>query len=190
MSESLDINFGDVLRRSWEIFTANALELVLGYSLASLSMLLLITVGPAALGMFATALDAARGKPITVGSSFRGYSHFLSGLGLATLTGLAIILAFPFFIIPAVLLGIVLSWSNFCLWDAGGSGAVSAMKESVRLAKAHFGPTLLALVIIGLMNTAGSLMALLGLIVSVPMSIIFAALVYDELRAADARAVN
>lgn len=101
-------------------------------------------------------------------------------LGVKILTGIIVVIGLILLIVPGIIAALALILSTYLVIDRN-LGPIEAMKESVRLTKGHrwtlFG---LALAILGL-NILGALAVLVGLLVSIPVSMLSVAYVYRTL---------
>lgn len=107
-------------------------------------------------------------------------SPFLYYLGGQVLVGIAVIIGFILLIVPGVILALGLMFTSYLIIDKN-RGPIEAMKESWRITKGNrWNLFLLVLAIIGI-NILGLLALVVGLLVSVPVSMIAIAHAYRTL---------
>ena len=189
MSESVEVDLVGALRRAWDVFIEAPGAYIVGFLLAQLSMLLIITMPAALLGLYKTSLEGARSRPASIGMCFSGYSRFFAGLVLAVLIGLAVAIGFMLLIVPGIIAAVLFTWAFFFLCDDENLGAMDAMRQSTDLAKANVMTTVITLVLCFLLNVVGQA-TVVGWLITTPLSFILMAIVYDELRAGGARDVT
>lgn len=176
-----NLDYGALAKRAWGAFTRKPVELILGMLIASLTGILVVTVGAAVLGMSQQALEAVRGRDVTIGSALGGYQRF--GASLAALVLLALIVGggLLLLVLPGIAAIFFLNWTFLCMADDSSLGAVAALKRSFALAKAHPVPTLAALAAEFLLGLAGGVVKI-GFLVTAPLGLLFAAAVYDAVQ--------
>jgi uncharacterized membrane protein len=105
---------------------------------------------------------------------------FWKYLAASVLAGLATIIGLILLIVPGIIIGIMVAFTTYVVIDTG-MGPIEAMKHSARLTKGHrwhllrFGLALLAL------NILGFIALIVGLLVSIPVSILAVVHVYRSL---------
>lgn len=106
--------------------------------------------------------------------------HFWRMLATTILQGIIVIIGLILLIIPGIVAGLMLSLSQLLVVDKE-FGPIETLKESYRLTKGH----LLQLFLFGLafigINLVGALLLFVGLLVTVPVTLIAAAHVYRKL---------
>lgn len=181
-SVSGDLDYGALASRAWSAFTRKPVELIVGMLIATVTGFLLITAGAAWLGMSQQALDAVRGREVTIGTALQGYQNFVTSLVAMLLVGLAILVGGVLCVVPGLAALFFFSWTFFCMADDPSLGAVDAMKRSFALAKSAPVPTLAALGASVVLNLAGGAV-MVGFLVTTPLALVFGAAVYDALTA-------
>ncbi len=176
-----DVDFGAAIKVGWEGFTRKPVELIVGWSLAFLSSLLLVTAGAAILGMVKQALGAVRGEEITIGTAFEGYENFVSGLVLSILLVVVMTLGFMACILPGIALAVMLQWTFYCAVDDQELGAVDAMKESWEMAKSNIAAPIIAMLIGFGLSMLGGFVPF-GFVITAPLSLVITAAIYDSAR--------
>jgi uncharacterized membrane protein len=155
-------------------------------ALVSLALNTLISMGITAFGL------AGHDNPETVELSALWRPHpFWKYLGLTILFSLIIIAVFllgfslvtalgrdaglavgvPLLVVLAVILMLMLLFSGFLVIDRG-LGPIQALKESHRITRGYKGPLFLLCLLLVLINVAGLLALIVGLLVSAPVSLL------------------
>jgi uncharacterized membrane protein len=121
-------------------------------------------------GIVKAALEVTAGRPIELGTMFKGYS--IPQLVIAALlTTLFIMLGLIALIIGAIVVAFFLSFTTYYIVDQG-QAAWDAIKSSFNFTKTHAGDlVLLFLAIIGL-NIVGACLCGVGLLVTIPVTIL------------------
>lgn len=108
---------------------------------------------------------------------FNEYNTFWRYLGVSILTPLAIFGGLILLIIPGVILAVRLSLAPIAVVDTK-SGPIISMKESYAITKDKFWQLLLFWIVIGFLNIVGLLAAVIGLLVTIPVSTLATIYVY------------
>lgn len=108
--------------------------------------------------------------------------HFWKMFGTTLIVGIVTIVGFILFVIPGIIAIVMLCFTQFLVVDKG-LGPIPAIKESYRLSKGHWLQIFLFLLVLLVMNIIGALLILVGLLVSIPVSIIAFAHVYRKISA-------
>jgi len=108
--------------------------------------------------------------------------HFWNMLGTTILQGIVIIVGLVLLIVPGIIAALILSMSQLIVVNKK-IAPVAAMKESYRLTKGHLFQLFLFGVSVVLFNILGLLALVVGLLVTIPITIIMAAFVYRKLLA-------
>jgi uncharacterized membrane protein len=96
------------------------------------------------------------------------------------LVGLVVILGFILLIVPGIILALGLLFSSYLIIDKG-KGPIEAMKESWRITKGHKWQLLLFVLALAGLNILGFLLLLVGLLVTVPVTMLAMVHVYRKL---------
>lgn len=140
------------------------------------------------MGLVSFALKAERD---TVSLTLKDLWHpnsFLYYAGAKILTGIIVIVGLVLLIVPGVIAALALIFATYLIIDRN-MGPIEAMKESVQMTKGHrWQLFLLALALLGI-NILGALALMIGLLVSVPVSLFALAHVYRTLSHAGTTAV-
>lgn len=189
MSESVEIDFVDALKRAWNIFVEAPGAYIGGFLLAQISMFLILTMPAALLGLYDAGLQGARKKEVTLGTCFSGYSRFFSSMGLFILIFLAVAVGLMLLVLPGLIAAVLFTWAFFFLIEDENCGPIDALGRSYELAKANIMSTLIALVLGFLLNVLGQA-TVVGWLITTPLSFILMGVVFDQLRAGGARDVT
>ena len=109
--------------------------------------------------------------------------HFFSALGAGILQFVIIIVGFILLIVPGVIAALLLSFTQIALVDKNLS-PIEALKESYRLARPHLWQLFLFMLSLLLLNLIGLIALVIGLLVTIPVSLISVAYVYKKLSGA------
>jgi uncharacterized membrane protein len=113
---------------------------------------------------------AAHDNPETVDLTqlWRPYP-FWKFVGASILVGLLIIVGFILLIVPGIVLALMYMFATFIVIDRG-LGPIDAMTESNSITRGHKWPLLGFVCILALINIAGAIALLVGLLVTVPVT--------------------
>jgi hypothetical protein len=114
--------------------------------------------------------------------------QFWKYLGATILVGLITITGFILLIIPGVIAVLGLMFTKYLVIDRK-LGPVQALKASWRITKGHKLHLLGFIIVSGLLNLAGAIALLIGLLVTVPLTMLAAAHVYRALLRAAPEAI-
>jgi hypothetical protein len=112
--------------------------------------------------------------------------HILKYIGASILVFVCVILGLVLLIIPGVIAAIALSYTSYIVVDKG-TGSVDAIKESWRITKGNRWRLLLLGLVMVLVNLLGLLALVVGLLVTIPVSMIASAHAYRFLEQARGR---
>ncbi len=181
---------GAFLRRGWELFRENpggyagftALAALLQAALSQVPVVgwaVSLAAGPLWAGLFVVACLGIRRRRTSFGDFFRGFRYFLPLLLASLLTTIFVAAGLLLLLVPGIYLAVsyvfvmpLIVDRRMDFWQALEASRKVATKRWFRL----FGFLLLVL----LVNLAGALAALVGLLVSVPVSFGAVAALYDE----------
>lgn len=180
-AQGVDVDHVEFLKKSWDAFTSNPLELIVGPILALLTTILVITTGPVATGLAMVGLKAARGESVTIGDSFAGYGRFVPSLVASLLVFIIVLVGSILFIIPGIIAAVLLCWTFYYIGDDEQATSAEAMKASYRLSKANVGHVIITFVVVMLLNLLGHLL-IIGWLVTMPISLVYVALVFDTIK--------
>jgi hypothetical protein len=203
-----EFRVGDVLTRAWTVFTnnlalffvttlivslpnllvasskgpdvaANPSRFFTRLGVALLLVVVLNTVGEAVIVY--GAFQGLRGQPVRVGEALqKGLARFFPILGLAIISGIAVMFAFLFFAVPGLIL--LVMWSvalPVCVLE--GLGPTSSLGRSSALTKGHrwqiFGIIILLFIANGLVGfVLDKVLAPMGVMTAAVAGLIWAAL--------------
>lgn len=124
-------------------------------------------------------LQAARGETPELGTLFTGGDRFLPMLGLTILMSLIVVTGFALFIVPGVILGLGLFFSQYYVVDAE-MGPIEAMKASWAVTKGQKGELfLLGFAGLGIV-LLGLVMCCVGVIATAPIFWVATAIAYTR----------
>jgi uncharacterized membrane protein len=136
--------------------------------------------GLISMGMTRYALDLLREKQPQVATVFSQIDLLPRYIGMMVLIGLAVVGGFILLIIPGLVLAVRYSFALYALVDEQCS-ATGAMAHSMRITKGHVLTLLGYGIIIVLLNIAGALCLGVGLLVTMPVTWISAAALYEQI---------
>lgn len=99
----------------------------------------------------------------------------------AILVGIAIGIGLLLCILPGVIAAVLFAFAGYVVIDARDGDAVGAIKRSFALVKGNFGPVLGLMVLLILINIAGALLCVIGLLFTYPMTSVAFAYTYRTL---------
>ncbi len=108
--------------------------------------------------------------------------HFWRVLGGMVLQGVIVLIGLVLLIIPGIIASLLLMFTQLMIIDRS-LGPVDAIKESYHLAKKHLFQLFLFALCITLLNLVGLILVGVGLLVTLPISLIAVAHVYRKLAA-------
>ena len=184
--ESLESFLGAVLRDSWELFKKNALVLVLASIIATLlaSISFGILAGPLFVGLIEIVRRAHRAEPVQLGDVFARFDSFLPSVIALLLVGIAVCIGSFLLVAPGLLAAL---FSGFVLHAIAYErlSAIDAIKRSFQIVKDHFVQSIALFVLISVAQTVGGAVVL-GLLITMPISIIAMTLAYERMAEASA----
>jgi uncharacterized membrane protein len=142
----------------------SAKEPTLVGSLADYGLSTLISMGVTAFYL------AAHDSPETVDLTQLWRPHpFWKYVGASILVGLVIVAGFILLIVPGIILMLMFMFTTFIVIDRG-LGPIDAMKDSNNITRGHKWPLLGFVCILALINIAGAIALLVGLLVTIPVT--------------------
>jgi uncharacterized membrane protein len=109
-------------------------------------------------------------------------NYFLPMLGTMILQGICIVVGLILLIVPGIIVALMLAFSQLIVVDQGKM-PIEALKESFHLTKGHLWQLFLFALAVIAANIVGAVLLVVGLLVSVPVTLIAAAYVYKKLLA-------
>jgi len=146
------------------------------------SLILLLVSGAMASAYISGLLDIANGQPVEVGSFFRPRN--VGNVVLASvLVGFLTEIGYALCVLPGLVVSLLLMFTIVAVVDRNLS-AVDGMKHSFEIAKANFVQVLLVWLVTALIAIVGALLCGVGLLVAVPVAMLFHVYAYRRLSAA------
>jgi hypothetical protein len=169
------LDIGAILSEGWRLFTADIGGFI-GFTFVSgvIAVLLAFTlVGmllyvPLFAGLWIVPLMMLKGRPHGFNDFFGGFKQLGELLLLGLVMGLLIVLGTIAFIIPGIYLGIAWTWALGLVLDRR-MGFWEAMSVSMKVVNKNFWETLLLVLVIGVINSIGS-MVVVGSFITIPLS--------------------
>lgn len=109
--------------------------------------------------------------------------HFFSSLGSGILQFIIIFIGFILLIVPGIIAGLLLCFTQLAVVDKNLS-PVEALKESYRLSRPHLWQLFLFSLSLIVLNLIGLIALVVGLLVTIPVTLIAVASVYKKLSGA------
>ena len=133
-----------------------------------------------------TGLRLCDAEKITVADIFKlSWSAVFNYIIASFLYGLIVVAGTILLIVPGIIWAIKYGFYGYLILDKG-MGPIAAIKRSGAITKGSIWNLYLLFLLIALINMAGALAVLLGLFISIPITIIANAYVYRKLEEADA----
>lgn len=133
------------------------------------------------LGVVRVALAAHAGAPVSFKMVFGESWKTLFRFALAMIvTGVLTLIGFVLLIIPGIIVQLMLSMVVFAVLDKGME-PIAALKESKRLTDGHKWDLFLLMLVLVVLNVLGAIVFGVGLLVTVPVSILAITYVYKKL---------
>lgn len=175
------MDFARLLRRSWELFVAEIVQLVLFTGLGALLCLTLVLIPTVTGGWVRGILAYVREGRRPAFEELWRFDDYLPILAMLLLGGLAISVGYALLIVPGVILSV---WWLYALYflldrDLGVLEAFGASKEAV--GRAGFGDHLVLLLILFVLGALGGALSGLGNLLTTPFSLLLLSLAYLEL---------
>lgn len=108
--------------------------------------------------------------------------YFFNMLGATILQSVIVLIGLVLLIVPGIIASLILSMTQLSVVDKT-LNPIEALKESYRLTKGHLWQLFLFMLVLVLMNLVGLLALVVGLLVTLPVSLIAVAHVYKKLTA-------
>lgn len=176
------------MREGWRIFKAEPLVFVLVTAILSILLCIasnlpvagLLLAGPLTIGFYLVVADMALGRAFNVWRLFEGFGFFLPAVAAYLAITFFSIIGFLMLIIPSI---IVMAWYLFTfLFIADrGLGFWQAMEASRQLVRQDTTGFIFFLGAMGMLNLAGLLCLILGLLVTIPVTYIATFAAYRDL---------
>ncbi|MBI5834385.1 MAG: hypothetical protein HZB16_18975 [Armatimonadetes bacterium] len=176
MLHPLDI--GTTLGEGWQTFMRNAGALILGAILMVVGIIFTLGLGSGAMaiGYNRMCLRAARGESVAPGDVFQGFSHFVPGLLLMIIAGVAVSVGTMLCVVPGLVIGFGIYWAAWIMAD-GETDVMECLRRSWAFNMANIGPALLFLIVNTIINSIGGCVAV-GTLITTPVAMAMAAHAY------------
>jgi hypothetical protein len=187
---SFRVDTGGWIRKAWELFQQEP-GYFIGLLLISQGINIVITLASSQMGEFISAMAQVavgfallpmqmgyaivarkmlRGESYQFGDLFGGYKMAAELIVVYVLYGLLVVLGMVLLVLPGIYLAIALAWGPYLLLFYG-KGAGEALKASRKVIGANWWSMFGFFLVAGLLlNLAGALVCLVGLLVSIPVS--------------------
>ena len=96
---------------------------------------------------------------------------FWQYLAVKILTGIIVFVGFILLVVPGIIAALMLMFGNYLVVDKG-LGPIAAMKESMRITKGSRWKLLLFVLALAILNIVGALCVLVGLLVTIPVTML------------------
>ncbi|MCP4872721.1 MAG: hypothetical protein GY898_28860 [Proteobacteria bacterium] len=164
------LHIGDRLSEGMEAFMNNALEMILGFFLMILigSVSCGICFPPLIVGYHKMQLAIARGEKVSGTDLFQGFEKFGPAIIAAILIVIGVVLG-SIVIVGGLVVAFLTYWTFMEIAD-GNDDPFDAMKVSMDFNMANIGPAIIFMIVVGVVASAGSLVAL-GSLITGPIAI-------------------
>ncbi|MCJ7795642.1 MAG: hypothetical protein MUQ56_02565, partial [Thermoleophilia bacterium] len=169
------LDIGPILSEGWRLFTADIGGFI-GFTFVGgvIAVLLTLTIVgmllymPLFAGLWIVPLMMLKGRPHSFNDFFGGFKQLGELILLGLVMGLLILLGTIAFILPGIYLAIAWTWAVGLVLDRR-MGFWEAMSASLKVVNKNFWETLLLVLVIGVINSIGS-MVVVGSLVTIPLS--------------------
>lgn len=202
------------LTRSWTLFTANAVVLIVGSLIVAITTQIVgmiawyivswlpqvmiwpaRSIGPTVISLgasgflltnyYALILDIHRGGTPSLGMLFERTDRIAISLITGLISGVIIGLGFMLCVLPGMLASVALLFTWLFLADGRTTDPATSIKNSLQLVSDNLGRIAPALVLVIALNIAGALLIGIGILISLPVSALILADIYREYHPAD-----
>ncbi len=132
------------------------------------------------IGLLRISLKLNAGQPTVFKDLWSGGPWFFKYFIGSVLYGVAVAVGLVLLIIPGIILAVRLKFFDYLIIDKG-MNPIQALKASWAMTKDHVWELFVLLFVLALINLAGSLIVFVGLLVTVPVSMMATVLVYRKL---------
>lgn len=183
---------GDILKRSWDIFTANIGPFIGITLIGSLAIFIInsvtmvggsLLIGPFMLGLFRMALDASRGRKVEFADGFYGFNNFLPAFLVGLLVTIFTTIGAILCILPGLFVALIY-WPVYCFLYDDRLDFWPAMEKSREFVMANLGQWALLFVVVIVLNLLGAMACGVGILITAPLCLIATAIAYDTQRGA------
>jgi uncharacterized membrane protein len=188
-SPQVQFNIGDILSRSWKLYTGNLgvflggfviIAVILGAANYALLAGTIVLQGPLMLGLYSAALKEVRGGHSEMGELFNGFQRFMPAFMVNLILSIFATIGFVLCVLPCFFV-VILYMPLFCLLaDDTTSDWWGTMERTRALVMDNLGQWLILGLVLIALNVAGALACGVGVFVSAPLSILAVALAYEQ----------
>lgn len=180
---AVQMRYGDYVKEAFEIVKANLVPSVV-FALAT-AIPLVNLLSPIFMINFMAAVKAAKheGRPIQIGDLLNMENAVDKWVGMF-IVGLAVGIGNMCFIIPGLVLAAILYFTAPILADKPGTPFMNAIKGAFAFGKGNIVPSLLLVIVLGLVAFVGVLACGVGTLVTMPIAVAAGFLAYEDHKAA------
>lgn len=188
-----NLNIGEIISEGWDktkknfwflfclMVTSVILMAITQYS-EILDFILGIPLGIATLTIALVIVGGHTPKYEDLFKSFKNYKITLNFFITSILCIMIIVLGFVFFIIPGIYLAVRLQFYKFLVIENENMSPVGIIKESYKMTEGYFWKLFGFIVVMVVINLIGAIPLGLGLIFTVPLTLISGAVFYKKLK--------
>lgn len=139
---------------------------------------------PVGIAMLTVAIIIANGHKPKYEDLFKSFDDYKITLNyfIASIIYMVVIIAgFIFFIIPGIYLAVRLQFYKFLVIENKNKSPTEILKESYKMTEGHFWELFSFIIVIVVINLIGAIPFGLGLIITIPLSVIASAVLYKKL---------
>jgi uncharacterized membrane protein len=182
------VNMGNWISRAWDVlfsdigyFILIALIYILVISVASATIVgEFIVMGPLAVGFYYIAFKKLQGKGFEIGDISKGFNFFTAAVISSILISVFMAIGFTLCIIPGIIICALYTFTPVFILDKK-LDFWNAMEASRKVAQKHIFELSIFVIILGLINLLGVILCLVGIFVTIPLTILATAIAYEEL---------
>lgn len=186
IKEILSSAWSETKKNAWFLFCVFVGTLVLSMITRHLMFINFIVSLVAGIALTTVSLVIAHGKtPVysDLTKSFHSYKITLNYVLATILYCIAIALGFVAFILPGIYLAVRLGFYKFPVIDHENMNVIDSLKESMRITKGNFWKIFGFIITLVIINILGAIPFGLGLIITIPVSLLSTAILYKKLSA-------
>lgn len=178
--DNAHFDIGQRLSQGWTALVGQAGPLILGGIIAAVvaSFSAGLLAGPMLVGYHRMVLKAIRGQAAELGELTKAFDVFVPGLILTILLGVAVVVGSALLVLPGLAAAWLFAWSFWFMAD-GELSPTACMKRSMELNLANPGATLLFLIVVAVIGSAGTLVAI-GSLLTLPLATAMAGAAFDS----------
>ncbi len=178
----------DAVKEAWALVKGRLGPLAVGTVIIGLASSALsstgigvLALGPLQGGGFGTvALRAASGRSVELNDFFAGFSRWKRLVVSGLLVGLVVALGLVVLVVPGLYLAMATAYTPLLVIDRDVP-AWAALKTSVEAVNAQLGAHVVVFLVLGALNFGGSLACGLGLLVTIPLTVVTLGVCYGRL---------